>query len=447
VDEKVLRFAQDDMRKALVIGAGLAGLTAAIDLEDAGWRVTLVERRPFAGGRTFSFTTDSGDLLDNGQHVFLGCCTAYTELLDKLGQQDNAFLQDRLDVRIADERDGPARLREAPLPAPFHLLPSFAAFPYLSLSEKLSALRAFLLIGVGQLPEDETFAGWLSRHGQTPNAIQRFWNLIVIPTCNAPADRVSAAQGGFVIREGLLRTRWGGRMGYPRVGLSQVIPERAVAYLATAGAELRFGTAIQWLDADGADTSHGERLTADAYVLAVPADELARLVPEVWAQPAAKLEYAPIVGLNLWYDRPIFEGEVVATIVDGEPLWVFDRSRILGLPGPEHHIAVSISAADAVIEVPRRDLARLVAAKLARVLPAAREAKLLRSTVEKVRSATFVPAPGSAAARLEARTPRPNLFLAGAWTATGWPETMEGAIRSGHTAARLAQDFLEKTLD
>src|SRR5712691_2348034 len=185
------------MRKALVIGAGLAGLTAAIDLEDAGWRVTLVERRPFAGGRTFSFTTDSGDLLDNGQHVFLGCCTAYTELLDKLGQQDNAFLQDRLDVRIADDRDGPARLREAPLPAPFHLLPSFAAFPYLTLPEKISALKLLLTMRLRELPDDETFAGWLSRHGQTVNGIRRFWNLIIVPTCNAPAERVSAAMGGF----------------------------------------------------------------------------------------------------------------------------------------------------------------------------------------------------------------------------------------------------------
>src|SRR5438309_2519548 len=215
-------------KTALVIGAGLAGLTAAIDLIDAGWSVTLVERRPFAGGRTFSFTTEAGDVLDNGQHVFLGCCTTYIGLLRKLGTFDKAFLQERLDVRILDAQDGPARLREVPLPAPFHLLPSFLAFPYLTLPEKISALKLLLTMRLREPPDDETFASWLSRNGQTHNAIRRFWNLIIIPTCNAPAERVSAAIGGFVFREGLLRTRRGGRLGYPRVGLSQIIPEQAV---------------------------------------------------------------------------------------------------------------------------------------------------------------------------------------------------------------------------
>ena len=424
---------------------------------DAGLRVTLVERRPFAGGRTFSFTNAAGDLLDNGQHVFLGCCTAYLELLAKLGQRDKAFLQGRLDVRIVDAADGPARLREAPLPAPFHLLPSFLRLPYLSLGEKLAAIAALLAIRFRELPEDQSFAGWLAGHGQTPNAIQRFWNLIVIPTCNAPAERVSAAQGGFVFREGLLGTRRGGRLGYSRVGLSQIVPEPAAAYLRERGAELRFGVSIQEIGERGAKTSQGELLEASACIVAVPSDELARLVapsdelsqlsPASWAQPAAGLECAPIVGLNLWYDRPILAGEVVAAIVDGEAHWLFDRTRILGLPGPAHHIAVSISAAEAVIDTPRSELAAEVAAKLARALPAAAQATLLRSSVEKVRAATFVPGPGSAGARLGARTPLPNLFLAGAWTDTGWPDTMESAVRSGHAAARLAQDFLQKALD
>ncbi len=430
-----------------MIGAGLAGLTVAMDLLDAGWQVTLVERRPFAGGRTFSFTNSAGDQLDNGQHVFLGCCTAYRALLARLGQSAEAFLQDRLDVRIADATDGPARLRESRLPAPLHLLPSFLAFPYLSAGEKIAAAAALLRIRLRSLPEDESFGGWLRRHGQSDNALQRFWDLIVIPTCNAPADRVSAAQGGFVFREGLLRTRWGGRLGYPRVGLSEVVPERAVACLRERGAGLRFETAARRLTPDGVETGSGERLAAGVYVAAVPPRELVSLIDEPWAQPAAELQEAPIVGINLWYDRPVFDGEVVAVMVAGEPLWVFDRTRILRKSGPEHHLAVSISAADAAVERPRRELAAEVAAKLAKALPAAREARLLRSSVEKVRAATFVPAPGSLQARLPSRTPWPNVFLAGAWTDTGWPDTMEGAIRSGHTAARLAQNFVQEALD
>ncbi|MFI5267513.1 MAG: FAD-dependent oxidoreductase, partial [Chloroflexota bacterium] len=368
-------------------------------------------------------------------------------LLDKLGQRHKVFLQDRLDVRIVDAVDGPARLREASLPAPLHLLPSFLTFPYLSLGEKLAAITALLTVRLRDLPEGESFAGWLARHGQTPNAIQRFWNLIVIPTCNAPAERVSAAQGGFVFREGLLRTRWGGRLGYSRVGLSQIVPERAIAYLQQRDAEPRFGVAVQQVSEEGALTTQGERLKADAYILTVPSDELARLVPDSWAQRAACLDGAPIVGINLWYDRPIFDGEVIAAIVDGEAHWLFDRTRILGLPGPEHHIAVSISAAEAVIDTARSELAAQVAAKLAKALPSAGRATLVRSSVEKVRSATFVPSPRSRSARLSNATPLMNVFLAGAWTDTGWPDTMESAVRSGHAAARLAQNFLQKALD
>jgi hypothetical protein len=201
------------------------------------------------------------------------------------------------------------------------------------------------------------------------------------------------------------------------------------------------------VSADGVQSGQGELLQADAYVLAVPWDELARLIPEPWAQRAAGLESAPIVGVNLWYDRPIFEGEVIAAVVDGEAHWLFDRTRILGLPGSEHHVTVSISAAESVIEAPRSELAGQVAAKLAKALPAAGKARLVRSSVEKVRAATFVPGPGSEQARLGNTTPWRNVFLAGAWTDTGWPDTMESAVRSGHAAARLAQDFLQKALD
>ena len=433
------------MPRALVVGAGLAGLTAAMDLADAGVRVTLVERRPFAGGRTFSFTNPGGDLLDNGQHVFLGCCTAYLALLDRLGARGDAYLQERLDIRIVDAADGPARLREAPLPAPLHLLPALLALRYLSAGEKLAAIAALLAIRFRRLPEDRTFASWLATHGQSANAIQRLWNLIVIPTCNAPAERVSAAMGGFVFREGLLSTRGGGRLGYSRVPLSHIVPDRAVAYLHAREADVRFGTTVRSVDADGAVTSQGERLAAEATIVAVPPQELAGLALGSWAGPAAELETAPIVGVNLWYDRPLFDGEVLAAIVDGEAHWLFDRTRILGLAaGEAHHIAVSISAAEGAVATPRSELAGRVAAMLAKAVPAAREALLLRSSVEKVASATFVPGPDSARKRLGSRTPVPHLFLAGAWTDTRWPDTMESAVRSGHAAARLAQHFLQE---
>jgi squalene-associated FAD-dependent desaturase len=412
-----------------------------MDLVDAGWQVTVLERRPFAGGRTFSFTDAQGDELDNGQHVFLGCCTAYLELLERLGQRDKAFLQDGLEVRIVDAELGPAALFESGLPAPLHLLRSFVSYPYVSVLEKARAARVLLEMRVRDLPEGQTFAEWLRQRRQSENAIRRLWDLIVIPTCNAPSGRVSARQAGFVFREGLLRTRWGGRIGYARVGLSQIVPDAAVSYLQARGAALRFGAAPAALEygdskVNGLVLASGERLAADAYVLALPPDVTADLLPVHWPRPA--LETAPIVGVNLWYDRPIFDGEVLAVIVDGDAHWVFDRTRIVGEAATSHHIAVSISAADALIDVPRQEIAALVQAKLGRALPAAREATLLRSTVEKVRAATFVPSPGASASRLPARTALPNLVFAGAWTDTGWPDTMESAVRSGHAAAQAS---------
>lgn len=431
------------MQSAVVLGAGLAGLTAAIDLIDAGWQVTLVERRPFPGGRTFSYEGQDGEVLDNGQHVFLGCCMAYLALLDKLGQREKAFLQPRLDVRVIDDQLGPAILEAAPLPAPLHLLPSFLRLPYLSLPEKLAALRALVIIRVRELPEDETFMAWLARHGQSRNAIERLWNLLIVPTCNATADRVSARMGGFIFREGLLRTSWGGRIGYARVGLSEIVPDAAVAYLRERGAQLRFNTGVREVCTTQAGvtsllTSQGDKLEASVFVLGVTPDELARLLPTAWTERAARLPYAPIIGVNLWYDSPVFEGDVLATIVNGQGYWLFDRTRILGLAGPDHHIAVSISAADSHLDTSKDELAQEVAALLSRVLPGARQAKLQRSSVNKVPRATFVPGPGIQRDRLGETTPLANLFLAGAWTDTGWPDTMESAVRSGHKAAIVA---------
>ncbi len=428
------------MSAALVIGAGLAGLTAAMDLADMGWRVTLVERRPFAGGRTFSFTSRRGHELDNGQHVFLGCCSAYVALLHRLGQWDKAALQRRLEVRIVDADRGSARLASAPLPAPLHLLPSLLSFPYLSPREKCLVVLALIRLALGHLPEDQSFAAWLSRWGQSANAIERLWNLVIIPTCNAPADRVSARQAGFVFREGLLRRRAAGNMGYARLGLSDIVPRAALSYLEQRGAELRFGDGVECIDKGptsvrAAVTAAGQRLSADSYVSALPPRELHALVGEPWTRRAAGLPQAPIVGVNLWYDRPVFDGEVLAAIVDGGTFWLFDRTRILGQDESRHHVAVSISAADDLMEVPREDLARLVAAKVERALPAAAAAQLLDAEVTKVRAATFVPASGSQACRLAARTPLTNLYLAGSWTDTGWPDTMESAVRSGHAAA------------
>ncbi|MHB8619187.1 MAG: hydroxysqualene dehydroxylase HpnE [Chloroflexota bacterium] len=429
---------------AIIIGAGLAGLTAAVDLVDAGWEVLVLERRPFAGGRAFSYLSPEGDELDNGQHVFLGCCRAYLGLLEKLGTRGQAYLQRRLDVRMVDAKDGPARLASTHLPAPLHLLPSFLRFPYLSRAEKVLAARTLLLIRLGHLPEHESFAHWLRRQGQTERTIRRLWDLIIIPTCNAACERVSARQAGFVFAEGLLRAAGGGNLGYARVGLSEIAPKAAVAYIRAAGGTVRLGVTASALQREGdrilaVRTSGGQDLQADAVISAIPFDQLGGLVREPWARQAANLEYGSIVGLNLWYDRPLLAGEVLAVTGEQHTYWLFDRGHIRGgpLPGGQR-LAVSISDAGRLMDVPRGELVRQVTDDLVHALSKARGAGLARATVSKVRRATFVPSAGSARWRLPARTPLRNLVLAGAWTDTGWPDTMEGAVRSGHTAAKLA---------
>ena len=425
-------------RSCVIAGAGLAGLTAAIDLVDAGWRVTLVERRPFAGGRTFSFEDAQRHLLDNGQHVFLGCCTAYLALLAKLGQLAKVKLQSTLAVSI-QSGSRRATLREAPLPAPLHLLPSLLRFPLLTPFEKTSAAAAMLAIRRGGLPEDATFATWLRQRRQSENALRVLWDLITIPTCNAPAERISAAMGGFVFREGLLTHRPAARIGYARTGLSEIVPNVALQYLRGRGAGIRFCTGVSGRDGHVLLSSKGERLVADATILALPAPETAALVDQAWAR--FQLGHAPIVGINFWLDRPVLAGDFMAVVEGDEAFWLFDRTKILGLPGPEHHVAVSISAAERYMDTPRSELPGVIAAKLGKALG---QAVILQASVEKVRAATFVPAPGSTRERPGPVTPIPGLFLAGAWTNTGWPDTMESAVRSGHAAAQSAQHAIQE---
>ncbi|MGH2520443.1 MAG: hydroxysqualene dehydroxylase HpnE, partial [Chloroflexota bacterium] len=362
-------------RSVIVVGAGLAGLTAALDLANGGWQVTLLERRPFAGGRTFSFPAEDGEPLDNGQHLFLGCCSAYVALLHRLGQWHQARLQPTLQLRIVDSELGSAWLREAPLPAPLHLVASLLRLPYLSPREKAAVLPALALIRTRALPEDETFAAWLARHGQSTNAVARLWNLIVVPTCNAPAELVSASMGGFVFREGLLLRAAGGRIGWSQVGLSELVPEAALRQLRPRGARLRFGLGVERVELKSGRAraligTAGEQLSADRYVLALPPAELRRVLPQPWTEPAGQLRSAPIVGISLWYDQPLFDGELLAAIVRGQALWLFNRSRLLRQNTADHHIAVSISAAEAWMEVPKAELAKRVAGLLAQLLPA-----------------------------------------------------------------------------
>ena len=430
-------------RRVVVCGGGLAGVAAACQAALAGARVTLVERRPFLGGRAFSFRDrDTGREIDNGQHVFLGCCPAYISLLRMLGTLGHTTLQPRLDTPVRD-RDGRAgALRASRLPAPLHLGPSFLAYPHLTAAEKAAALRplaalAALRPAARAALDEVTFADWLREHGQGDRAIARFWDLIVLPTCNDRSDRVSAALAAFVFNEGFLRTAGGSSIGWSRVGLTRLVDPAARDWLAARGGAVLAGRGVAAVEPGAVTLTDGERLPAEAVVLALPPARVAEVAPGALAADPG-LGVAPIVNVHLWYDRPVMD-EPFTAVIDSPAQWICNRTArgSEADAGGAHHLAVSISGAREEIAVPRAELAAGLRAEVEHVLPAARHAVLVDSAVVKEPAATIAAAPGQAARRPGPRSAMPGVALAGAWTDTGWPATMEGAVRSGIRAARL----------
>ncbi|MFJ6217124.1 FAD-dependent oxidoreductase [Streptomyces sp. NPDC092296] len=482
-----------DRATAVVIGGGLAGVTAALRLAEAGLAVTLVEGRPRLGGLAFSF--QRGNLtVDNGQHVFLRCCTAYRGLIDRLGAGRLVSLQRRLDVPVLDvagARPGSTaglrlgRLRRTGLPVPLHLAASLATYPHLSAVERLRVVRAALaLYGLDPADpalDDRSFGDWLRQYRQSPRTLEALWDLVGVATLNATADQVSLALAAMVFKTGLLSAPGASDIGWAdaplgvlhhdtaldalhRGGVRVLLRARATSLKSSAG-----GTDSPGVDGSDADrgtpqgsSTHGratpghdrhivrvegdklpaggELLPADTVVLAVPQDAAADLLPPDSIDDQDRLRRlgtSPILNVHVVYDRKVLRRPFLAGI--GTPVqWVFDRTRHSGLAAQDQHaqyLALSQSAAYDEIDLPVAELRRRYLPELERLLPATRDAQVLDFFVTRERTATFDPAPGSARLRPGARTRTPGLLLAGAWTATGWPATMEGAVRSGHTAA------------
>ena len=426
--------------RVAVVGGGLAGISAAVEAAARGARVTLLERRPFLGGKAFSFTDPrTGDEIDNGQHVHLGCCTAYTALLGRIGSLGLTAMQPMLRVDVRDRAGTHGVLAARRLPSPLHMGPSFAAYGLLTRGERARALRALGTIaalgpaGRDRL-DDVSFGEWLRAHGQGDAAIERFWDLVILPTCNDRSDRTSAALAMFVITEGLMRTPRGAAIGWSLVGLSRLVDGPARRHLQRAGGTVRTGRGAAAADATGVTLDGGERVAADAVVLALPPARARSVCPAALPRDPG-LGESPIVNVHLWFDRPVLDVPVLA-VVDSPVQWMFDRTGITGRRVPGQHIDLSISAARDEMPVPRAELAASMDTEVRALLPAARDARLDAWAVTKDPRATFAPAPGQASRRPGARTPVPGIALAGTWTATGWPATMEGAVRSGIAAVR-----------
>jgi hydroxysqualene dehydroxylase len=429
--------------RVAVVGGGLAGITAALDCADAGAEVTLLEVRPRLGGAAYSFDRD-GLRLDNGQHVFLRCCTDYIALLDRLGSRGLTTLQSRLDIPVLVPGGSIGRLRRSGMPAPLHLGGALARYRHLSPADRLRAGRAAMALR--RLNPDDprlderSFGDWLARHGQRPAAVEALWELIARPTLNLTCAEVSLAQAAQVFRTGLLTAADAGDIGWARVPLGDIHDGPARRALTRAGVDVRTGWRAQRIVPDGsgwAVEGAGGRVEADAVVAAVPHDRLEGLLPPgAIAAPERlrELGVSPIVNLHVAYDRRV-TGLAFAAAVRSPVQFVFDRTESAGLERGQL-LAVSLSAAAEDMERRPDQLRERYLPALAALFPAARTARVERFVVTREHAATFRAAPGAAALRPAARTLVPGVALAGAYTATGWPATMEGAVRSGHAAAR-----------
>jgi squalene-associated FAD-dependent desaturase len=431
----------------VVVGGGLAGLQAAIACSDAGARVTLLEARPRLGGATWS--TTRGELeIDNGQHVFLRCCTAYREFLKRVGSEDRVTLQSRLAVPVAAPGRGTAWIRRHALPSPAHLGPSLLRFHHLPFAARvragLTAQRIAKLDLADPALDAQRFGDWLAAQGESDAAIDGFWDLLVRPTLNLPARDASLALATKVFQTGFLERADAADVGWANVPLRAVHADPAEEVLRKADARVLVRHAIEALDASGdrpAVRLAGEWLPADAVILAVPHDEAAELLPanaKVDRAGIRALGRAPIVNLHVVFDRPVLPYDFLAGI-DTPLQWSFDRTRGAGLERGQY-VAVSLSAADEFVGVPQAELRQRFLPAFAELLPAARNARALDFFVTVERAATFRQGPGTRAARPGPDVGLPGVFVAGAWTDTGWPATMEGAVRSGTAAARAALD-------
>jgi squalene-associated FAD-dependent desaturase len=461
-------------QSVLVIGGGLAGLSCAIGLAEAGLRVQLLEKRPHLGGRATSYTLPDGSEVDNCQHVTLGCCTNLADFYRRVGASGKIRFYDRL--YFVDAAGRRSEIQAAPLPPPLHMAPSFLLFGALTLADKLSIAEAMLAIArAGGNPpraEGASMLDWLHSMRQTPEAIERFWRIVLVSALDEELARTDAKYGIEVFWKGFLSNARGYRVGIPSVPLAELY-EGCRDEITRRGGEVRLRCGVREIRVRdgrfaGAVLEDGATMEADASVAAVPHDVLLDLMPNERASERTELAglkrigTSPITSVHFWFDRTVMT-EPFLTLLDHTTQWIFNKTQLSaasetngrgGRP-TEHteghlgsglapsapsdsdgqYLQLVISAAYDLVPRSRMEIIEMCRRELAEVLPATRDAKVLKATVIKEVDATFSPAPGVDQWRPGQRTSVANLFLAGDWTRTGWPSTMEGAVRSGYLAA------------
>jgi zeta-carotene desaturase len=443
-------------KSVIVIGGGLAGLATGVALAEAGWRVRLFEQRPFLGGRATSYVLPDGEHVDNCQHVTFGCCTNLEDFYRRVGCAEKIKFFDRL--LLLDPQGRTGHFQAGFLPAPLHILGSFLSFRPLSFADKFSIARAMLDIlwhkgRPGDLQEgaEISMLEWLKRRRQTKGAIERFWRVVLVSALSEELDKIDARYGVDVFWKTVLSNRTGYRMGIPAIQLADLY-EGCHAAIKRKGGEVTLRAPVRGLHIEngalaGILFDGGREETSDAYVIAVPHGIFAELLPEdvkrsstVFSQ-LSNLKDSPITGVHLWFDRIVMT-EPFVTLLDTTTQWIFNKTALYGAANGAgagasggQYLQLVISASYDLLQKSRQEIIDLCLKEVRQALPAARDAQLVKATVIKEAAATFSPEPGCDRWRPEQETSVRGMFLAGDWTDTGWPATMEGAVRSGYLAA------------
>jgi squalene-associated FAD-dependent desaturase len=432
----------------------LAGLAAGCALSEAGFRVTLFERRPYLGGRASSYQhPGTGEIVDNCQHVLLGCCTNLLDFYRRVGVQDKIRWYEKLTFL---EPGGRASvIAPSALPAPLHTAPAFLRADCLSFRDKMTIGRAMAAL-TPSIPADrgESFLDWLKRHGQTKQALERFWKTILVSALNEDLDQVSVPDAAQVVRESFLKSAGAGRLGIPTVPLTDLYSTIG-DYIRDRNGDIQFRAGVESFQTVpfGVNvTTNGQEQKFDYLVLAVPFDVLERMLPDTpAAAPLAaalgQFSTSPITGIHLWFDRQISDLDH-AVLLDRTIQWMFHKSRIIESRANEAHengngsyIELVVSCSRSLVEKSKAEIVDLAVKEAQEFFPGEPDARLLKSTVIKEVNATYSPRPGIDQYRPKPETAWTRVFLAGDWTATGWPATMEGAVRSGYLAAGAVARF------
>jgi hydroxysqualene dehydroxylase len=439
-------------RRVVIIGGGLSGLAAGVALCCRGHEVILLERRNHLGGRAYSFLdSKTRDTVDNGQHLFMGCYRHTIDFLKKIDCLDRLSFQDRLRVEFLDRSTGLTVFQCPKLPPPFHVLAGLFKLRGISLKDKSRALRVGQAIRQGSKPgqqsspADLTVLEWLKRLKQTDRMNERFWYPLSIATLNEDPAIASAIMLRKVLEEAFARDTDSARIGISRVGLSELYTTGARDFIESRGGQIRTAAHVSELMVEdravtAARLKDGETIEADLFISAVPPRSLAEMLPDGVRQrdfpQIGRLESSPILSINLWLDRPVIHRQFVG-LLGTNVQWLFNKDLIIKPGKKSNQLALIISAARDFIDLSREALVRMALNELHELVPASRQANLLHSVVVKEREATLSHTVESNALRPGPQTAISNLILAGDWTDTGLPATIESAVMSGNIAAHI----------